>query len=152
VDHSESIEIAVAPETAFAAIADLPAMGRRSPENRGGKWLNGVTGPARAAKFKGDNTHGSSSWSTIATVTDYAVPNRFAFNVKYGAFKISRWVYDVERTPGGCRVTESWTDRRGYLVRRDARKNDYDRAEFTRESIRETLARLKAELEAAPPT
>ncbi|MGH9020477.1 MAG: SRPBCC family protein [Acidimicrobiales bacterium] len=147
MDHADTIDIAAAPVAAFAALSDLASMGRRSPENTGGQWLNG-DGPALGARFRGDNTHGDDSWSTVATVTEYDPPRRFAFEVKYGVLKVSRWAFDVEATDAGCRVTEHWRDQRGYLLKRDAAKNDYDRVEFTRESIRTTLENLKRELEA----
>lgn len=148
--HSDSIDIAATPEAAFAALSDLAEMGRRSPENTGGVWLGGASGPGPGVRFRGTNTHGEDSWATVATITDYEPPHRFAFDVTYGKLKVSRWVFDIEATPTGCTVSEHWTDRRGALLRRHAEANDdYDRAEFTRESIRTTLERLKAELEAS---
>ena len=148
MDHSDSIEIAVAPERAFAAVSDLASMGRRSPENTGGQWLGG--GPALGAKFRGTNTHGESSWSTVATVTDFEAPRRFAFEVKFKAFRISRWEFEITPTPTGCRVEERWLDRRNAMMRRGS-DSSFDRAEFTKQSIRTTLERLKDELESAPP-
>lgn len=147
--HSDSIDIAVAPDVAFAALADLADMGRRSPENTGGVWLGGATGPGVGVRFRGTNAHGEDSWATVATITDYEPPRRFAFDVTYGKLKVSRWVFEIEETPQGCRVSEHWTDRRGVLLKRHAEKDDYDRIEFTRESIRTTLERLKSELESA---
>jgi hypothetical protein len=41
-------------------------------------------------------------------------------------------------------VTECWTNLRGDVLKRDDKRNDYDRAKFTEESIRTTLVRLKA--------
>ncbi len=146
--HTDSIDIAAAAEAAFAALSDLPAMGGRSPENTGGVWLGGASGPSLGARFRGTNAHGEDSWATVATVSDFDPPRRFAFNVTYGKLKVARWVFDVEATPEGCRVTESWTDQRGVVLKRYADTRDYDRAEFTRESIRTTLERLKGELEA----
>ena len=146
VDHSDSVEIAVAPERAFTAIADLTSMGRRSPENTGGEWLDG--GPALGAKFRGTNAHGTSSWSTIATVTDYDPPRYFAFDVKFKVMRISRWEFEITPTSTGCRVEERWADHRNSLLRRAA-DSSLDRAAFTKESIRTTLDRLKDELEGA---
>jgi len=145
MDHRDAIEIATTPERAFAAVSDLTAMGRRSPENTGGQWLG--EGPALGAKFRGTNTHGESSWSTVATVTDYEVPRFFAFEVKFKAFRISRWEFEITPTPTGCRVEERWADRRNAIMRRSPDASG-DREEFTRESIRTTLERLKSELEA----
>jgi Polyketide cyclase / dehydrase and lipid transport len=146
-EHADSIEIAAAPERAFAALSDLAAMGARSPENTGGAWMDGATGPGLGARFRGTNAHGEDSWVTTATVTQFEPPSRFAFEVRYGILKVSRWTFEVDATPGGCRVTERWRDQRGYLLKRNAEKDDYDRVDFTRESIRTTLENLKAELE-----
>jgi hypothetical protein len=148
---ADSVEIAVAPAVAFAAVADLPSMGRRSPENTGGVWLGGAAGPALGVRFRGTNAHGKDSWATVATIIEYDPPRRFAFDVTYGKLRVSRWLFEIEEIPGGCRVTEHWTDQRGHVLRRHAAKDDYDRAEFTVESIRTTLERLKAELEGAAP-
>jgi hypothetical protein len=149
VKHSDSIEIGVAPEVAFAALADLPAMGGRSPENTGGAWLGGATGPGPGVRFRGTNSHGDDSWATVATISDFDPPSRFAFNVTFGKLKVARWEFDIEATTGGCKVSEHWTDQRGAVLRRYGDSREYDRVEFTRESIRTTLERLKVELEAA---
>jgi Polyketide cyclase / dehydrase and lipid transport len=146
--HSDAIDIDAPPEAAFAALSDLADMGRRSPENTGGVWLGGATGPGPGVRFRGTNAHGDDEWATVATITDFVPPRLFAFDVTYGKLKVSRWVFEIESTPTGCRVSEHWTDRRGALLKRHAEKNDdYDRVEYTRESIRTTLERLKAELE-----
>ena len=151
MDYSDSIEIAVAPEVAFAAIADLTAMGRRSPENTGGEWLAPARGPARGAKFKGTNAHGSQTWTTTAVVSVYEPPRRFAFEVKFGIVRISRWAFEVEATKLGCRVVETWSDQRNVIVRRRGDKDGFRRSEFTKVSIRTTLENLQRELEAPTP-
>ena len=82
-------------------------------------------------------------------MSDFDPPRAFAFNVTFGKLRVSRWAFEVEATPRGCRVTEHWTDQRGIVLRRWADSQDYDRADFTRESIRATLEALKSELEGA---
>jgi hypothetical protein len=149
MDYSDSIDIAVAPATAFAAVTDLCAMGRFSPENTGGEWIDGATGPALGASFKGSNTRDSSTWSTVAKVTDFQPPTSFGFEVTYKVFKIARWEYSIESTATGCRVSESWTDQRNKLMRRSGDANGFTRAEYTKVSIRTTLEQLKRELEAS---
>lgn len=148
MDYSDSIEIVASPETVFATLTNLPEMGRLSPENTGGEWLAGASGPAVGAKFRGTNARGDDKWSTTARVTTYDPPSRFVFHVTYGPFRVSRWEYQVEPTPGGCRVIESWTEQRNAFVRRSDKKSGFNRAEFTKESIRTTLERLKATCEA----
>ncbi len=145
--HTDSIDIAASAEQVFAAISDLPAMERRSPENTGGVWLGGATAPSLGARFRGTNSHGDDSWATVATITDFEPPHRFGFNVTYAKLKVARWVFEIDETPIGCRVSEHWTDQRGVALKRYADTREYDRIEFTRESIRTTLENLKAELE-----
>jgi hypothetical protein len=147
MDYSDSIDIAVAPMTAFAAVTDLCAMGRFSPENTGGDWMDGAKGAALGARFKGSNTRDSSTWSTVAKVTSFDPPTSFAFEVTYKVFKIAHWEYSIETTATGCHVTESWTDRRNALMRRSGDSDGFSRAEFTKSSIRTTLEQLKRELE-----
>jgi hypothetical protein len=143
MSYSDSIDIENTPEEVFAVIADLPAMGRLSPENTGGEWINGATGPRLGARFKGENARAGDSWSTIAKVKVYDPPTSFVFDVSWHRLAIARWDYRVEVAPGGCRVTETWTDRRNSLVRRQGDSDGFVRAEFTKDSIRETLERLK---------
>jgi hypothetical protein len=143
MSYSDSIDIATSPEAVFAVITDLPRMNRLSPENTGGEWINGATGPKVGAKLKGTNARDKDSWFTIATVSDYDPPRKFAFNIKFKIFNIARWEFDVEPTSEGCRVTEKWTDRRNSVVRKQGDSDDFNRADFTKESIRTTLERLK---------
>jgi Polyketide cyclase / dehydrase and lipid transport len=144
MSYSDSIDIECSPEVAFSVVTDLPEMERLSPENTGGQWIGGATGPAVGAKFKGSNTRAGDSWSTTVKVVTYDPPRRFAFNVTYKVFNIARWEYSIEPAPGGCRVTETWTDRRNALVRKQGDADGFVRAEFTKDSIRTTLERLKS--------
>ncbi len=148
MDYSDSIDIAATPEVVFATIANLPEMGRLSPENTGGQWLSPATGPALGAKFKGTNARGSDTWSTTARITTYEPSSHFAFHVTYGPFRVAKWEYTIEPTPGGCRVIEGWTEQRNVLVRRSDKKSGFNRAEYTKLSIRTTLETLKELCEA----
>ena len=146
---TDSIEIAVSPDIAFATVSDLPQMGRYSPENTGGTWSNKATGPAKGAKFKGTNAHEKTTWSTTATVTTSEKPSCFAFSVGFAFFPIADWEFRFEATPAGCRVSETWTDRRASLFKRFIKiKEVPDRDAYTVTSIRTTLENLKASLEA----
>jgi hypothetical protein len=145
---TDEIEIGVAPEAAFAAVSDLAAMGRRSIENTGGAWLDGVTGPALGARFRGTNERDGDAWATVATVVGYDPPRRFAFEVDYEGEPVSWWEYEIEATATGCRVTERTLDRRGPALRAEDEETGFDRAEYTVRSLRATLEALKEELEA----
>jgi hypothetical protein len=126
-------------------------MGEWSPENTGGQWIDGFTGPTLGARFRGTNEHGDEKWSTVATVTTFDPPRRFTFDITYKTplwnFKISQWRFVIEPNGDGCDVTESFIDRRGILVKLSSRSSGYDRTEFNKESMATTLRRLKEHLE-----
>ncbi len=149
VSLEHTVEVAAPAAAVFALVSDLTRMGEFSPENDGGEWLRGASGPALGAKFRGRNGKGRKTWTTTATVSEYDAPHRFAFEVTVGPVKVARWAYVLEETPGGCRVTERWTDRRNGLVRRLPTSSGVeDRVAFTDTSIRDTLSRLKTVAEA----
>jgi hypothetical protein len=141
--YSDSIDVEASPEVVFATIADLPAMGKLSPENTGGEWMGTATGPGIGVRFKGTNRRHDEKWSTTARITRYDPPTTFVFEVTFGPFRVAHWGYEIQSTPNGCRVVETWKDRRNWLVRRPDSKKGFDRAEYTKESIRTTLERLK---------
>jgi hypothetical protein len=143
MSYSDSIDIESTPAMVFAVISDLPAMDRLSPENIGGEWLDGATGPRVGAKFKGENSRAGDKWSTIAKVKTFDPPTSFTFDASWHRIPIARWDYHVAVAPGGCRVTETWTDRRNALLRKQGDSDGFVRAEFTKDSIRQTLERLK---------
>jgi hypothetical protein len=145
--YSDSIDIESIPGRVFAMITDLPGMGELSPENNGGAWMDGSYEARVGAKFRGDNSRGGDNWTTIATVKVYEPPTSFAFDVSWHRLPIARWRFDVEAAPGGCRVTETWTDRRNALLRKHGDTGGFVRAEFTKDSIRQTLEKLKVRCE-----
>ena len=143
MEYSDSIDIAAPPEVAFSLLSDLAGMGRFSPENTGGDWIGGASGPRVGARFRGTNSRDDDSWWTVAKVTRCDPPRDFAFEVTWHRFRISRWEFSVDPTPTGCRVTEKWTDRRNAVIRMEGDTENFQRAEFTKTSIRTTLERLK---------
>jgi hypothetical protein len=107
-----SRDIAAPAEKVWGLVADLPRMGEWSPENAGGKWMNGTTGPSLGAVFKGNNRNGLRRWSTKVTVVGCEPAKVFEFAVTSGPLEVANWRYEFENTEGGCRVTESWVDKR----------------------------------------
>ena len=127
-------------------VSDLPRMGEWSPENAGGSWVKGATGPAPGAKFKGHNANGSKTWSTLATVIDATPDERFSFLVTVGPLKVAEWSFDIAPTEEGCTVTETWIDRRGRLMTKVGAMATGvdDRAEYNRDAMEQTLRRVAA--------
>jgi hypothetical protein len=143
VTYSDSIDIEANAQRVFDVVTDLPSMGRLSLENTGGSWIGTATGPGVGVKFKGTNARGQDRWATTARITRFEPPRNFTFDVTFGPFRVARWRYEIEPTLSGCRVVETWKDRRNWLARRPDKKKGFDRAEFTKLSIRTTLERLK---------
>lgn len=147
---SVSREIDASPDTVWAMVSDVTRMGEWSPETHGATWIKGATGPAPGAKFKGGNRNGKKQWNTVATVVD-ADPGRcFAFTVQAVGLPIAEWRYTIEPTATGCRVTETWIDRRGKIAATLGKpvSGVADRATHNREGMEQTLERLKAAAEA----
>jgi uncharacterized protein YndB with AHSA1/START domain len=148
---SVSRDIAADPQVVWDLLSDLPRMGEWSPETTGGSWKGGATGPAVGVRFSGRNRNGWHRWTTLATVTECDPPRCFAFEVTSGRIDVARWQYDLEATDGGCRVTETWTDRRPGWFRGVATlaTGVRDRATHNREGMDDTLAALARAAERA---
>ena len=149
---SRSVQVQATPKAVWDLVSDLPNMGRLSPENTGGSWRRGATGPAVGAVFKGRNRNGRRRWSTTVRVTRCEPGSTFAFAVSSVlGIPVSEWSYDIRGEGEACEVTESWSDRRpgwfkgpaglvtGVMHRDDA---------STARNLEQTLAALKRVAEA----
>jgi hypothetical protein len=136
-------------ERVWELVSDLPSMGAYSPENAGGAWVGGATGPALGAAFRGRNGRGLRRWSTRSTVTRCEPGRAFAFAVRAVGMKTSEWAYELQPEGSGCRLTETWTDRRSPFMVWLGRVTTGvpDRAAFTEHSIDQTLERVKQRAE-----
>ncbi|MDE3087211.1 MAG: SRPBCC family protein [Acidobacteriota bacterium] len=149
VEVTEEIEAPA--ERVWAMIADLPRMGEWSPENEGATWLGGATEAAPGARFRGTNRNGRRQWSTSGRIVECEPGRLLAFRVSAGGLKVAEWRYAVEPTEAGCRVTETWVDERGPIVKVLGKpvSGVGDRAEHNRRGMAETLRRIKSAAEAA---
>ena len=156
---SDSIEVAVDPETAYAAFSDVAQMGRWSPENRGADAAPGE--PLSVGdRFIGRNRRGKATWQTSCEVIAADAPTHFAFTVDtWGVRKpwlkarIATWDYRFEAVEGGVRVQQTWIDERSAWPDWVARAFDKVAtgttfARFQQKNIARTLTRFKRELEA----
>lgn len=103
-DDRASIHIDAPPANVYALVTDVANMGRFSPECTGGRWLDGATGPAVGARFKGSNRRGAARWSTTNVVVEAEDGREFAFETKQSGM---RWRYDLEPDGDGTLLTES---------------------------------------------
>ncbi len=144
-DISVTRDIAASAEAIWKLVSDLPRMGEWSPENVGGTWLKGATGPAVGAKFKGNNKNGDKTWSTTVTVSECVPGKEFGFRVTVGPVKVAHWHYSIaQKADGICAVTESWTDQRPGLVKKLGAKMSgvADRSAHNRTGMEETLRKV----------
>lgn len=162
-DLAESIAVQAAAEAVYALVADLPRMAEWSPECTRVTWTSAdpaaglgagpgaglAVGPGVGARFVGHNRVGVVRWFTFGRVVDAEPGRRFAFEITFGPIPVSLWAYDFAPTPDGCKVTESWTDRRPRALKRLFRPLFGDRTPRNVHGIHTTLTRLRtaAELE-----
>jgi ligand-binding SRPBCC domain-containing protein len=140
-------DIAAPAEKVWALVSDLPRMGEWSPENAGGKWVKGATGPALGAIFKGTNKNGLRRWSTTVTVVACEPGKVFEFAVTAGPLPVATWRYEFDDTEAGCRVTESWQDQRKPWFVTVARVMGDHSAAHAGKEMEQTLAKLAIAVE-----
>lgn len=146
----ERIVVSAPPETVYAAVAGLRRMAKWSPECIA-IWVTARDGD-RPKRFIGWNRRGPLIWFTTGRVA-IAEPHReFAFDVLTFGQPVARWGYRFAPTDdGGTTVTEYWHDRRNrttmVLGRVFTGKVAASRPAVNRHGMRQTLARLKADLD-----
>ena len=140
-------DIAAPPRRCGHLVTDLPRMGEWSPENAGGKWVKGATGPALGSVFEGTNKNGFRRWTTSVTVIACEPNKLFEFAVTSGPLAVATWRYEFEETDGGCRVTESWVDQRKRWFAVLARVAGDHSAAHAEKEMAATLANVAAALE-----
>ena len=142
----ESIDINAAPERLYGMVSDLSRMGEWSPENHGGKWVKGATGPVEGARFKARNSNGRRKWSTNVRIVTANPPKEVAWESSAFGLKVALWRYRFEPNgKGGTTVTESTEDRRGAFMNTVApiATGVKDRPDMNRRNMRATLEQLK---------
>jgi len=143
-DVSASARIAASADAVYDLVSDVTRMGEWSPENIGGRWLNGATAPSVGARFRGSNRRGWRRWSTTCTVVAADRGRMFAFEVAVFGIPASRWTYECQPDGDATLVTETWTDRRPHWFARlaGATMGIDDIRAHNQENIRATLANL----------
>lgn len=130
-------------------VSDVTRIGRYSPETFEAEWLDGATGPAAGARFRGHvkrNGRGPTYWTTC-TVTECEPGRTFAFGVGSPARPLNVWRYDLEPVEGGTSVTESFSLARTVPLRLYWALLGWARGRTNRDGMRATLERIKAEVE-----
>ena len=103
-----TVEVAASPDEVYAFLTDLDRLPTISPENERCEPLDGHDAIVVGARFRGHNRAGEYTWHADCEVT-VADPGRaFAFVVPPDFEHSTTWRYDIEETPTGSRVTESF--------------------------------------------
>jgi uncharacterized protein YndB with AHSA1/START domain len=145
-------EIGAPADQVWAMVADVTQMGRWSPEHEEATWLRGATSPVPGAAFRGMNRNGKKKWKTVGRIVDAEPGRLLSFNITAIGLKVSEWTYEFETTAAGCRITETWVDRRGVIAKALGKPvtGVEDRVAHNRTGMEQTLDRLKSAAESAP--
>ena len=133
-------------------VSDVTRMGEWSPETVLCVWIDGATGPAPGARFKGTNRRGVFRWSTKPEVVVADRGRGFSF-VTHSAGPSTKWTYRFSPAAGGgTELIESFetldddskflTFVERYFMRITDRKADLEAG------MRRTIERIKAVAEA----
>jgi hypothetical protein len=149
VHDSVTIHMLAPPEQIWDLVSDVTKIGRYSPETFEAEWLEGATGPAIGAKFRGHvkrNGIGPIYWTTC-TVTACEPGRVFAFGVGPVGKPLNVWSYLLEPSSGGTNVTESFQLADTALLKLYWRLLGWSRGRTNRSDMRTTLERIRAEVE-----
>jgi hypothetical protein len=143
-------DIAAPPSVIWSMVTDLPRMGEWSPENQGGQWVAPHTKAEVGASFKGRNGNGKKSWSTSVKVNACDELQKFSFGLMVFGRNWCDWVYEIEPTATGSRVTHSWVDHRSSFSNRLGKlvSGVADRASHNKKNMEATIEKLAQAAEA----
>jgi uncharacterized protein YndB with AHSA1/START domain len=142
VEGQATIHIDAPPEMLYAMISDVTRMGEWSPETHTCVWIEGATGPAVGARFKGSNKRGILRWSTKPTVKVADPGKEFTFDVGSPGKEDTRWSYKLTPKDGGTDLTESFESLR-YTLFFKIVSPPKRRKRQLHEGVEKTLERIK---------
>lgn len=145
---SATVFMAAPATTIWDLIADVTNTGRFSPETFDAEWLDGASGPALGARFRGHvkrNEVGPVYWTTCR-VTACERGHEFGFAVMVGSAAVNNWHYQLVAGDGGTKVTESFRTPEPLLLRPFTFLGEPRRRRNIRD-MTTTLHRIKAEVE-----
>jgi Polyketide cyclase / dehydrase and lipid transport len=107
---SATVHMAAPADKIWDLVADVRNIGSYSPEVFEAEWLDGATGPAVGARFRGHvkrNEIGPVYW-TVCRVTACEPGREFGFAVLVGDRAVNNWHYKLAPSGDGTDVTESF--------------------------------------------
>ncbi|MBX7434534.1 SRPBCC family protein [Mycobacterium sp. Y57] len=143
---SVTVSMAAPAERIWDLIADVRNTGKFSPETFEAEWLDGATGPALGARFRGHvrrNEIGPVYWTTCR-VTACEPGREFGFEVLVGDRAINNWHYELTPSGSGTDVTESFRLNQSPLMALYGVLGGQLRRRRNLRDMRKTLERIKA--------
>ncbi|BBZ28667.1 cyclase [Mycolicibacterium madagascariense] len=145
-----TVTMAAPAEQIWDLVADVRNTGKFSPETFDAEWLDGATGPALGATFRGHvrrNEIGPVYWTTCR-VTACEPGREFGFEVLLGGRPVNTWHYRFTPVDGGTDVTESFRMPGGLTTTLFGIFGGQLRRRRNTRDMRKTLERIKAVVEA----
>lgn len=144
-----TVNIEASAEEVWDLVSDVTRIGRYSPETFEAEWIDGASGPAVGARFRGHvrrNGRGPVYWTTCTVVA--CEPGReFAFGVGNGDTPLNVWRYRLEPVGDTTDVTESFELADQLGLRIYWALLGWARGRTNERGMRTTLERIKAEVE-----
>ena len=151
MNGSVTVHMNASPEKVWALLSDVTKIGRYSPETFEAEWLDGATGPAVGARFRGHvkrNGKGPTYWTTCSVIE--CEPDRsFSFGVGPAGKPVNVWGYRLEPSGDGTDVTESFALTPTLPLRIYWALLGWARGRTNHNGMQRTLERVKAEVEGA---
>jgi uncharacterized protein YndB with AHSA1/START domain len=147
-----TLRIDAEPLRVWELVSDITRMGEYSPEVFEAEWLDGATGPAVGARYRGHvkrNEIGPTYW-TQCEVTECVPGEVFEFAVMIGGKAANTWRYEFAAADGGgTDVTESFRLADNLFSKVWRPLGGFLRENRNRRDMLRTLERVKAAAEAA---
>lgn len=97
------------PEEVYAVVTDVTRIAEWSHECQGAEWLDGATGPAVGATFRGTNKVNRFGWSRVCTITDLEPGRSFGYRTSGGVPPDSTaWTFEFHPHADGTRVVQRY--------------------------------------------
>jgi hypothetical protein len=95
------------PAVVWRLVCDIQVPAEFSSEFQGGQWLDGATGPALGARFRGRNYHeAAGTWETVSTVCEYEPERSFGWAVGDPDLPAARWRFTLEPVGSGTLIRQ----------------------------------------------
>jgi len=148
-----SLTIDAPPRKVWELISDITNMGTFSPEVIEAEWLEGATGPAVGATYRGHvkrNENWPVTYWTTCKITECVPGEVFEFAVVVSDKPINTWRYEFKAAgDGGTEVTESFDLGDSLLVKIWRPLGGFLRENRNKRDMLRTLERVKQAAESS---